>query len=85
MTQTVMLDAIYRPSEDIVTREIEGELILIPLMAGIGDIEDELFALNPTGKAIWESLDGCRTLTEVIDTLGARYAQPATAIREDVT
>ena len=44
----------YVPSEDIVAREIEGELIIVPLAAGIGDMEDELFSLNETGREIWE-------------------------------
>ena len=30
------------------------------LVAGIGDMEDELFTLNETGKAIRERLDGHR-------------------------
>ena len=46
------LEKIYSPSEDIVAREIEGELIIVPLVAGIGDMEDELFTMNDTGKAI---------------------------------
>ena len=48
------LDAVYTPSEDIVAREIEGEIIIVPLVAGIGDMEDELYTLNDTGKAIMQ-------------------------------
>ena len=47
---------VYKPSDDVVAREIEGEIIIVPLVAGIGDIEDELFTLNETGKAIWDKL-----------------------------
>jgi hypothetical protein len=43
MEPKVNLDAAYVPSEDVVAREIEGELIIVPLAAGIGDMEDELF------------------------------------------
>ena len=28
-----------------------GGIIIVPLVAGIGDMEDELFTLNDTGKA----------------------------------
>ena len=31
------LQTIYQPSEDVVAREIEGEIIIIPLAAGITD------------------------------------------------
>jgi hypothetical protein len=33
----------YQPSDEIVAREIEGELIIVPLTAGIGNLEDELY------------------------------------------
>ena len=42
----VQLSGIYMRSEEIVAREIEGELIVVPLTAGIGDMEDELYSLN---------------------------------------
>ena len=32
------------------------------LAAGIGDMEDELFTLNDSGKAVWKHLDGKSTL-----------------------
>ena len=41
-----------RADEKSLEREIEGELIIVPLVAGIGDADDELFTLNETGKAI---------------------------------
>ena len=44
----VNLHASYSPSEYIVARKIEGELIIVPLVSGIGDMEDELYTLNVT-------------------------------------
>jgi hypothetical protein len=55
----------YVPSDDVVVREIEGELIIVPLVSGIGNIEDELFTLNETGRAIWERLDGKKSLKDL--------------------
>jgi hypothetical protein len=78
------LDAVYVPSEDIVARTIEGELIIVPLAAGIGDLEDELFTLNETGKAIWDSLDGKRTLREVLEELLSEFEAPEGEIEEDL-
>ena len=69
---TISRDAVYAISDDVVAREIEGEIIMVPLVAGIGDLEDELFTLNETGKAIWEKLDGRRSLNQVIEELAAR-------------
>ena len=85
MTDTLTLDAICVPSEDVVAREIEGELIIVPLTAGIGDMEDELFTLNETGRAIWGRLDGQKTLEDVAAELCTEFDAPAPEITQDVT
>lgn len=77
-------DAIYTPSEDIVAREIEGELIIVPLVSGIGDMEDELFTLNETGRAIWEKLDGKKSLKDVAEELSMEFEASACEIEKDV-
>lgn len=79
----VQLAGTYRPSRDVVAREIEGEIILVPLAAGMGDLEDELYTLNPTGAAVWKLLDGKRTLRAVAAALARKYrAAPATVQRD---
>jgi hypothetical protein len=78
------LEAVYAPSEDIVARTIEGELIIVPLAAGIGDLEDELFTLNETGKAIWDRLDGKKTLRDVLKELMSEFEAPEGEIEQDL-
>jgi hypothetical protein len=80
----ISLDRIYVPSDDIVAREIEGELIIVPLVAGIGDMEDELYALNDTGKDIWRRLDGETTLEDIAQVLAEEYNAPPGEIETDV-
>ena len=80
----ISLDKIYVPSEDVVAREIEGELIIVPLVAGIGDMEDELFTLNETGRAIWNRLDGKATLQIVVEELSKDYQAETGKIEKDV-
>jgi hypothetical protein len=77
-------DAIYHPSQDVVAREIEGELVIVPLTAGVGDLEDELYTLNETGRAIWDLLDGRRSLKAVAEALSAEYEADADTITQDV-
>lgn len=72
------------PSDDVVSREIEGELIIVPITSGIGDLEDELYTLNETGREIWQRLDGKRTLGEVAAELAGVYEAPAETIMQDV-
>lgn len=80
----VDLDKVYLPSQDVVAREIEGELILVPLAAGMGDSDDELYTLNETGRAIWALLDGKRSLAGLSQTLAAEYDAPLGEIEADV-
>ena len=74
----------YAPSDDVVVREIEGELIIVPLVSGIGNIEDELFTLNKTGRAIWERLDGKKSLKDLAKELSAEYEAPEGQIERDL-
>lgn len=77
-------DRVYVPSDDIVAREIEGELIIVPLVAGVGETEDELFSLNETGKDIWRRLDGKTTLAGIAEALAAEYDVRPDEIERDV-
>jgi hypothetical protein len=78
------LDAVYKPSEDVVAREIEGELIIVPLAAGIGDMEDELYSLNESGVEIWKRLDGKNSLKEISAALTSEYTATLSEIEQDV-
>jgi len=81
----VKKEDIYAPSEEIVARDIEGELIIVPLTSGVGDMEDELFTLNDTGKAIWKKLDGKKSVDEIISELSEDYQAESGEIENDVT
>ena len=84
MDLTLSPDSVCAPSGDVVSREIEGELIIVPITSGIGDLEDELFTLNETGRAIWQRLDGKRTLANVAADLAACYEGSPDQITRDV-
>ncbi len=83
MEKKAHLDRVYKVSDDVVAREIQGEFILIPVTSGIADMEDEIFALNETGKAIWHRLDGTRTLKEVVEDLSLEFSGSTENIRND--
>jgi hypothetical protein len=85
MADTLTIEMICTPSEDVVAREIEGELIIVPLTAGIGDMEDELYTLNETGRAIWGKLDGTRSLRQIASELANEFDAPIADIQRDVT
>ena len=85
MGKNIDINAIYAVSEDVVAREIEGEIIIVPLVAGIGNMEDELYTLNETGRAIWKKLNGKKPLVNIINELDSEYEVSVDVIREDVT
>lgn len=84
MTEKIDLNKAYLPSEEVVVREIEGEIVIVPLTSGIGDLEDELLTLNETGRDIWSRLDGARPLAEIVRDLEAGYDAADGLVREDV-
>ncbi|MBU0493048.1 MAG: PqqD family peptide modification chaperone [Chloroflexi bacterium] len=89
MEAKVTLDAIYAPSEEVVSRDIEGELIIVPLASGVGGAEDEtdaIFTLNETGRAIWDRLaqGSQRSLRDVVVELAAEFEAAESEIEADV-
>jgi len=83
MPDAVRGEVVYAPSDAIVAREIEGEIVIVPLTAGVGDLEDELYSLNETGRDVWRLLDG-RTLDEVVEALTVDYDASREEIDRDV-
>lgn len=79
-----LLDAVYMPSVDVVAREIEGQFIIVPLAAGIGDMEDELYSLNESGLVIWNCLDGKSSLKEISSKLAEEFDAAGSVIEQDV-
>lgn len=77
-------DLILARSEDVVMREINGELLIIPLVAGIGDLEEELYSLNDTAKAIVDKVDGVRSVSAIIAELEQDYQAEPQVLAQDV-
>ena len=73
----------YATSEEVVARQIEDTFLLVPIASGIGDMEDALYTLNDTGKAIWEGLNGGKTVTALVDQLAEEFDAPRDAIMTD--
>lgn len=66
------LSSIYRKRDDIVTRQIAGETILVPIRSNLADMQ-RLFTLNTAAEYIWQQLDGKRNLKEIHDGMLANF------------
>lgn len=84
MEDLIKRDAAYGPSGDIVAREIEGEVVIVPLTSGVGDMEGELYTLNETGRAIWRKLDGTKKVREIVAELSEEFETPPEVLEADV-
>ena len=84
MTKSIGTDMVFAHSNDVVAREIDGMLIIVPLTAGVGDMEDDLFSMNETGTAIWNMLDGKKTMKEIIAGLKKEFVAGPEEITRDV-
>jgi hypothetical protein len=56
----------FRKREDIVSREIAGETILVPIRGKLVDMQ-RLFSLNGVAAHIWQELDGNKSLAGIRD------------------
>lgn len=77
--------SIYEISPDIISREIEGELIILPFHSGVGNIEDDMYTLNNTGKEVWKHLNGNHRLDDIINEISIEYNAPYHQIKDDIT
>lgn len=84
MNKINSLDTVYKPSEEVVARDIHGELIIVPITSGVGDLEGEIYTLNETGRAIWHKLDGKKSLREIAKELALEFDDSAGEIEKDV-
>lgn len=63
----------YGVSKEVITRQIEGELVIVPMISGVGDLNSQMYSLNETGTAVWEKLDGKTRLEDIIRDLAKEY------------
>jgi hypothetical protein len=58
------LKKIFGTGDDIISREIAGETLLVPIRGKLADMQ-HIFSLNPVAKYIWEHLNGELTLEDI--------------------
>ena len=64
-SQQLSLKSVCARSNCVVARDISGTTLIVPLSAGIVEVDGELFALSDSGRAIWQRLDGEQDLAAV--------------------
>ena len=74
---------IYKKNEDVVTRDIDGELFLLPLIRTRDEI-NALFTLGEVASRIWDLIDGKKTLENVKEKLLKEYEVGDDVLEKDL-
>jgi hypothetical protein len=71
-------ETVVRIRNDVVFRELEGEMVLLNLATGV------YFGLDAVGTRIWGLIDGQRSAADIVATLTAEYEVDADTCGADL-
>ncbi len=67
-----ILDKCFVKENDLVTRDVAGEKIIVPIKGHVGDLEG-VFTLNELGATIWQLINGQTTAREFAEAVRNEY------------
>jgi hypothetical protein len=67
----------------IVSREVAGETIVVPICRGVGDL-DSVYTFNPVGRILWRLLENGQSAEELANWVAANYEVDAKQALVDV-
>jgi hypothetical protein len=83
------LHTIYRKKDDIVTRRIAGETLLVPIRSQVADMRNIFALTHSTAEFIWQQLDGKQNLQHIhqgiLDNFQVENQQALSDLREFIS
>jgi hypothetical protein len=70
-------------NREVVARHIEGELVIVPIRSGVGDL-NSLYTLNAVGAVLWEFMTVGHTLDEMVSRVCNEFEVPASRAENDI-
>jgi hypothetical protein len=70
-------------NQEVVSRKIEGELIIVPIRCGVGDL-NSLYTLNPVGSVLWEFMSECHTVAEMVERVCEEFDVTSSQAQQDI-
>ena len=70
-------------STSIVSRDVAGETIVVPICKGVGDL-DSVYTFNPLGRSLWSLLENGQSAEELANWVATQYAVDAELAMNDV-
>jgi len=78
-----ILKKVYKKREEIVSRNIADETILVPIRGKLADMQ-KIFSLNPVADFIWEKLDQEIALEDILDLVTYEFDVEKKKAKEDL-
>jgi hypothetical protein len=76
-------DVRFIRNQEVVSRKIEGELIIVPIRSGVGDL-NSLYTLNAVGSVLWEFMTEGHTIAEMVQRVCDEFEVTKTQARKDI-
>jgi hypothetical protein len=76
-------DVRFVRSTDLVSRDVAGETVVVPICRGVGDL-DSIFTFNAVGTYVWNLLTEGRSEAELTDSVTKRFQVSECVARSDV-
>jgi hypothetical protein len=70
-------------NQEVVSRKIDGELIIVPIRSGVGDLNC-LYTLNPVGSVLWDFMTEGHTIPEMVQRICDEFEVTATQAQKDI-
>ena len=77
------LETCFAKENDLVTRDVAGEKIIVPIKGHVGDLEG-VFTLNEVGTVIWAHIDGQTSVRQLMEAVRNEYDVAAAEVEKDV-
>jgi hypothetical protein len=74
---------VYVKTGEFVTREVAGEMIVVPITAGVGDL-DSIYTLNEVGATVWNLIDGTTTVNAIVSAVAREFDVNTQQAKADV-
>ena len=77
------LDTCFVKGDDLISRHIAGETLLVPVRGHVGDL-DSIYTLNPVGSRVWQLIDGSTPVARIIEAINTEYEVAEQEAESDV-
>lgn len=70
-------------NQEVVARKIQGELIIVPIRSGVGDL-NSLYSLNSVGSVLWDFMTEEHTVGEMVKRVCNEFEVTKSQAQKDI-